>query len=174
MNKREIIAEIKLAPGEVGYYDEYSRIYLTLSKPTAYVYAGTNCTQIKRSIKYGRLRLISGSFDIPNPKPVSINEPKTETVVKVETVDADTVVIDPETQEVTIKDKTQVTEQVTEQVTNQVTVTEPAEPSVSEPTEEVQEPKISDEIVSEESVEKEAPKTAKKTSRKNSKGKTQE
>ena len=65
MQKRIPIATIKLAPGEAGYYDEYSRIYLSSTRPDAVIYSGTNCTQIKRSIKSGRLRLVSGGFDKP-------------------------------------------------------------------------------------------------------------
>lgn len=68
MNK-EIIAEIRLAPGEVGYYDDYSRIYLNSSRPTAKIYAGMNTTQIRRSIRSGRLRLVSGSLAAPAAKP---------------------------------------------------------------------------------------------------------
>ena len=88
MNKRSVIAEIKLAPGEVGYYDDYSRIHLTAGNPTALIYAGVNCTQIKRSIKSGRLILLRGGFDTPqeipaNPKAVA---PKTEVTVKKEEV----------------------------------------------------------------------------------------
>lgn len=58
-----VIAEIRLAPGEVGYYDDYSRIYLNSARPTAKIYAGMNTTQIRRSIRSGRLRLISGSLN---------------------------------------------------------------------------------------------------------------
>ena len=66
---REIIAEIRLAPGEVGYYDDYSRLYLSTAKPSAYIYAGMNTTQIRKSIRSGRLRLISGSLTgKPAPK----------------------------------------------------------------------------------------------------------
>lgn len=70
MQKRIPIATIKLAPGEAGYYDEYSRIYLSSTRPDAVIYSGTNCTQIKRSIKSGRLRLVSGGFDKPVIEPV--------------------------------------------------------------------------------------------------------
>lgn len=65
MNNKKVIAEIRLAPGEIGYYDEYSRIYLTNTNPNALIYAGTNCTQIKRSLKSGRLCLVRGSFNEP-------------------------------------------------------------------------------------------------------------
>lgn len=99
-----VIAEIRLAPGEVGYYDDYSRIYLNSARPTAKIYAGTNTTQIRKSIRSGRLRLISGSLNaVPvkaEPKPVKpevkaeevapvIEEPVPEVKeeVKVETVE---------------------------------------------------------------------------------------
>ena len=61
MNK-DIIATIRLAQGEGGYYDELSRIHLTVGNPQRDVYAGTNCTQIRRSVKSGRLRLLFGSL----------------------------------------------------------------------------------------------------------------
>ena len=82
--EREIIAEIRLAPGEVGYYDDYSRIYLNTSRPTAKIYAGTNTTQIRRSIRSGRLRLVSGSLFVAapvkteKPKPVKAEPVKPE------------------------------------------------------------------------------------------------
>ena len=63
-----VIAEIRLAPGEVGYYDDYSRIYLNSAKPTAKIYSDTNTVQIRRSIRSGRLRLISGSLNVAPPK----------------------------------------------------------------------------------------------------------
>lgn len=100
MGKRIPIATIKLAPGESGYYDEYSRIYLSSANPTAVVYSGTNCSQIKRSIKSGRLRLVSGSFEEvptalkPELAPVTLKkapeaqkkeEPKIETPVEEKT-----------------------------------------------------------------------------------------
>ena len=72
-----VIAEIRLAPGEVGYYDDYSRIYLNASRPTAKIYAGMNTTQIRRSIRSGRLILISGSLSAPAPaaKPEPVKKP---------------------------------------------------------------------------------------------------
>lgn len=57
-----IIAKIKLANGQVGYYDDYSKIYLTPSRPEAYITSGTNLYQIKKSIKSGRLKLVEGSL----------------------------------------------------------------------------------------------------------------
>lgn len=59
---RKAIAVIALSPGEIGYYDDYSRIYLSNSSPRATIYSGTNLHQIRKSIKSGRLRLIEGSL----------------------------------------------------------------------------------------------------------------
>ena len=58
----EQIALIRLQAGQGGYYDELSRIHLTLGSPEAPVYAGTNCTQLRRSVRAGRLKLVSGSL----------------------------------------------------------------------------------------------------------------
>ena len=60
-----IIAKIKLANGQVGYYDDYSKIYLTPSRPEAFITSGTNLYQIKKSIKSGRLKLVEGSLTEP-------------------------------------------------------------------------------------------------------------
>jgi len=61
MNK-EVIAVVRLAVGEVGYYDNLSCIHLTASEPRRDIIAGTNCTQLRRSVKSGRLKLLSGSL----------------------------------------------------------------------------------------------------------------
>lgn len=64
---REIIAVIQLQPGQGGYYDDLSRIHLTIGNPRANVYAGTNCTQLRRSLKAGRLKLVTGSLGTEAP-----------------------------------------------------------------------------------------------------------
>lgn len=78
------IAEIKLAPGEVGYYDEYSKIYLSSANQSAIIYSGTNCTQIKRSIQSGRLRLVRGGFDVEPEANNILVKKNTEAAVEVE------------------------------------------------------------------------------------------
>ena len=64
---KNTIAVVQLSPGEVGYYDELSRIHLTIGHPAEAVEAGTNCTQLRRSVKSGRLRLVSGSLGAEVP-----------------------------------------------------------------------------------------------------------
>ena len=56
------IATIKLAEGQVGFYDPLSRIHLTIGNPIAYVHSGTNCAQLRRSVKSGRIRLLDGTL----------------------------------------------------------------------------------------------------------------
>lgn len=91
MTNKDIIAEIKLSNGEVGWYDEHTRIYLTIMNPTAYVYAGMNLTQIKRSLASGRIRLVKGSLVKPEPvipaaptETVSVETQKKEDISEVE------------------------------------------------------------------------------------------
>lgn len=128
-NKNRVpIATIKLAPGEAGYYDEYSRIYLSSSRPDAVIYSGTNCTQIKRSIKSGRLRLVSGGFD----KPVTQEE-----VFNEEEASSNQEVVKQKTEEVKIE--TVGIEQAIEQEKEQVSVSLAEEATEAEKPEEVEE-----------------------------------
>lgn len=75
MNK-EVIATIKLAAGRVGFYDPLSRIHLTLGRPTAHVYAGTNCASLRRNVKAGVIRLVNGTLgeEVPPFKVVKIGD----------------------------------------------------------------------------------------------------
>ena len=76
---RKAIAVIALSPGEIGYYDDYSRIYLSNSSPRATIYSGTNLYQIRKSIKSGRLRLVEGSLaDVEAVKNKDIKPENTE------------------------------------------------------------------------------------------------
>ena len=85
---RQAIAVIALAPGEIGYYDDYSRIYLSNESPKAVIYAGTNLFQIRKSIASGRLRLVQGSLsgeaDAENTKTVEVKPVITPEPVKEE------------------------------------------------------------------------------------------
>lgn len=63
----KVIATIKLAEGQVGFYDPLSRIHLSISNPIAHVISGTNCAQLRRSVKSGRIRILEGTLggDVP-------------------------------------------------------------------------------------------------------------
>ena len=57
-----IIGIIRLAKGQVGYYDEKTNIHLTLSNPVAQVYDIMNTENLKKSIRYKTIELVSGSL----------------------------------------------------------------------------------------------------------------
>ena len=61
------IAVVRLAPGQAGYYDELSGVYLTAGNRTAAIPSGTNCAQLRRSVRMGTIILQSGTLggDIP-------------------------------------------------------------------------------------------------------------
>lgn len=85
-----IIATIRLMPGQVGFYDPLSQIHLTIGMPQRDVYAGTNVTQLRKSVKSGRLQLVSGSF---GPEaPVRLEKKNGKIVVTKEPVEKEKVV----------------------------------------------------------------------------------
>ena len=67
----DIIATIKLALGEVGFYDPLSGIHLSIGNPVAYIRAGVNTSQLQASVRSGRLILVEGSLGNPPPEPIS-------------------------------------------------------------------------------------------------------
>lgn len=75
-----LIAKIKLAKGEVGYFDELTRIHLTLGRPTANVYDYMNASRLRRSVTSKVLILTAGSLN-----PISNLVADEEIVAPVET-----------------------------------------------------------------------------------------
>ena len=65
------IATVRLSPGQVGYYDDLSRIHLTIGRPEGYVFAGMNCSQLRRSVKAGTITVVEGSLG-ENPQPYKL------------------------------------------------------------------------------------------------------
>ena len=128
-----IIAQVKLASGEVGYYDDYSRLYLTISNPIGVIYSGMNLTQIKHSVKSGRLKLISGSLYGEATKPVKVETPvKTEPVKPVEEPKKEEPVVEEVKPVEEVTEPTPVVEEVSvlPEVTEKATETETSEEEV--------------------------------------------
>lgn len=134
--KREIIAEVKLASGEVGYYDDYSKLYLTINKPYGVIYSGTNLTQIKRSIKSGRLKLISGKLFDADKKPVVEVTPEVKPEEPVKNEDHEE---KPVQEEIAPVENTEVVEEVKEEIPAEVTEVENEVNEVNEVVNEVTE-----------------------------------
>jgi hypothetical protein len=69
-----IMGIVRLAPGRVGYYDEITRIHLTISSPERPITEGMNTTNLKRAVRSRVLNLVSGSLDPETKTPVTPNE----------------------------------------------------------------------------------------------------
>lgn len=57
-----VIARIKLARGESGYYDEISGVCLNWKHPVAEVLLGTDCSGLRASLRAHRIELMAGSL----------------------------------------------------------------------------------------------------------------
>ena len=56
-----IIAKIKLAPGNAGWYDQTTGIHLTIANPIAEIKAGMNLERIRTGLRFKTIELLSGS-----------------------------------------------------------------------------------------------------------------
>ena len=73
---KKIIASVKLAPGNRGFFDPLTGINLKSNK-LGYIYEGDDVTNIRKAIREGKLKLVEGKI-LPEIK----IEPKTEPVCK--------------------------------------------------------------------------------------------
>lgn len=60
--KKQVIAKVKLNPGQGGYFDPITRIHLTHGDPEREIYAGMNTEGLKAAVRNKRISLISGSL----------------------------------------------------------------------------------------------------------------
>ena len=109
-------AIIKLATGNVGFYDNLTRIHLTIASPIAKVLKGMNTTNLENGVRCKTIEVIEGSLydaiDVPEEeiKPVP---PVEEPPKKEESTEEEPVV------------KEEVEESVTEEPKKEEEVTEP-------------------------------------------------
>lgn len=128
----QVIGIIKLAPGEVGFYDEISKIHLTMSRPKAEVYDYMNTTKLIRAVRSKVLILVAGSLNaartlneeapVAKLKEVSAQVVKEEKVVK-ETIPqvamfAEEIIVPEEVQP--LVEETATEEEVVEEVQEEV------------------------------------------------------
>lgn len=73
----KIIAVVKLAQGHVAFYDEITRIHLTLGNSTENITEDMNLSNIKRAISNKVLVLVTGSLSTNN---IIKTEEKTKTL----------------------------------------------------------------------------------------------
>ena len=132
----DIIATIKLALGEVGFYDPLSGIHLSIGNPIAYVRAGVNTSRLQSSVRSGRLVLVEGSLGNPPPEPISFapriaaesreipGEEKVETPVVSEVTEAEKEAIRAAMEETKVAEES-VEEETTEEETVEESSNEP-------------------------------------------------
>ena len=73
---KKIIASVKLAPGNRGFFDPLTGINLKSNK-LGYIYEGDDVTNIRKAIREGKLKIVGGKI----PPAIHI-EPKTKPVCK--------------------------------------------------------------------------------------------
>ena len=105
---RAPIAKIRINAGNPGWYDPLTNIHLTITRPEAFVYEGSNTTNIRRSVSHGLVHILEGSLE--EEKATREVETKKEAVKEV--------------REVAPKKKKKTEEVVTEKVEETVEVTE--------------------------------------------------
>ena len=59
---KRIIASIKLAPGNRGYFDPLTGMNLSLSNNIGYIREGDNVDNIRRDIKDGKIKIVGGKL----------------------------------------------------------------------------------------------------------------
>ena len=60
---RAPIAKIRINAGNPGWYDPLTNIHLTITRPEALVYEGSNTTNIKRAVSFGLVHITEGSLE---------------------------------------------------------------------------------------------------------------
>ena len=73
---KKIIASVKLAPGNRGFFDPLTGINLKSNK-LGYIYEGDDVTNIRKAIRESKLKIVGGKI----PPAIHI-EPKTKPVCK--------------------------------------------------------------------------------------------
>ena len=91
---KRIIASIKLAPGNRGYFDPLTGMNLSLSNNIGYIREGDKVDNIRRDIKDGKIKIVGGKLPPAvnieqkqfKEEPVKVEAKKEPKVVKKEVV----------------------------------------------------------------------------------------
>ena len=59
---KRLIASVKLAPGNRGYFDPLTGMNLSLSNNIGYIREGDNVDNIRRDIKDGKIKIVGGKL----------------------------------------------------------------------------------------------------------------
>lgn len=109
---RAPIARIRISAGNPGWYDPLTNIHLTIARPEALVYEGSNVTNIKQGIAYKLVNVVEGSLE----KPVAINEEVREVIPQeIETVKEEEPIVEEKIEETSEPVIEETTEEVVEE-----------------------------------------------------------
>ena len=78
----KIIAVVKLAPGNIGWYDALTGIHLTIARSTAKVYSGSNTTNLVKALRERVIELVDGSLIEGKQEPTIDSTPLNNIVVE--------------------------------------------------------------------------------------------
>ena len=91
---KKIIASIKLAPGNRGYFDPLTGINLTISNSIGYIREDDDISNIRKAIREGKVKIVGGQLppainnikpvkEVKKEKPVEIKKEKIEVITPV-------------------------------------------------------------------------------------------
>ena len=91
---KKIIASIKLAPGNRGYFDPLTGINLTISNSIGYIREDDDISNIRKAIRESKIKIVGGQLppainnikpvkEAKKEKPVKIKEKKIEIIIPV-------------------------------------------------------------------------------------------
>ena len=91
---KKIIASIKLAPGNRGYFDPLTGINLTISNSIGYIREDDDVSNIRKAIREGKVKIVGGQLppainnikpvkEVKKEKPVEIKKEKKEITIPV-------------------------------------------------------------------------------------------
>lgn len=111
----KVKAIIKLADGNVGFYDNLTQIHLTILSPLGRVYEGMNTTNLQRGVACNTIEVLEGSLtsDIVEKEPV-VSVPMEELTPAEKVEEEVPEVVEPE------KKEEDTTEEVTEESEEEV------------------------------------------------------
>ena len=87
---KKIIASIKLAPGNRGYFDPLTGINLTISNSIGYIREDDDVSNIIKAIREGKVKIVGGQLPpaINNIKPVKEAKKEKPVEIKKEKIEA--------------------------------------------------------------------------------------
>lgn len=70
---KTVKAKVRLATGNVGWYDPLTNIHLTIQRPEGIVYEGMNTSNLKKGVMYKTITVTDGSLSEPSETVIPTN-----------------------------------------------------------------------------------------------------